>query len=179
MPKEKPSPWPRSIAAFLIAATFLLTWTIIKTSQMPVHEENSFMATYQDVDMKADVIVSKSNQFLKQYDILLVSDHENRPLEQEFYKKRGMTTNVIKPWEEIVLQLVDSEGNFVQEGVLEVLVSRPTMRKQDKSVQAKALGDGKFSIGRVQFENPGRWQLVVKGSVGEYIGFKNIDLYIE
>jgi len=179
MPKEKQNPWPRSIAAFLIAATFLLTWTIIKTSQMPVHEENSFMTTYQDVDMNADTIYTQSQNFLRNYDILLVSEHENRALEQEFYKKRGMSTNVIKPWEEIELQLVDSEGNFVQNGNLEVLLSRPTMRIYDKEVDVKYLGEGKFSIGRINFEKPGRWQLVVKATVDELIGFKNIELYIE
>jgi len=179
MPKEKLNPWPRSIAAFLIAAAILLTWTVVKTSQMPVHEENSFMTTYQDVDMNSDEIYTQSQNFLRNYDILLVSEHEVKALEQEFYKKRGVTTNVIKPWNEIELQLVDSEGNFVQNGNLEVLLSRPTMRIHDKEVDAKYLGEGKFSVGRINFDKPGRWQLVVKATVDQLTGFKNIELYIE
>jgi len=179
MSKEKQNLWPRLIASFLIVASLLLVWTVIKTSQMPVHEENIFMTTYQDLDKNADKIYTQSQNFLRNYDILLASEHEVRVLEQEFYKKRGITTNVIKPWNEIELQLVDSEGNFVDNGNVEVLVSRPTMRSYDKEVDVKYLGKGKFSIGRINFEKPGRWQLIIKATVGELTGFKNIELYIE
>jgi|GEM_PF-3206184 len=179
MTKEKQNPWPRLIVAFLIVAVILLIWTVVKTSQMPVHEENSFMTTYQDVEMNADTIYTQSQNFLKKYDILLVSEHEVRALEQEFYKKRGITTNVIKPWNEIELQLVDSEGNFVDNGNVEVLLSSPTMRIYDKEVDVKYLSKGKFSIGRINFEKSRRWQLIIKAMVSELTGLKNMELFIE
>lgn len=179
MSKKRTNYWPESVAAILIAAVFLLSWTIYKTGVMPVQEDNSFMTDYQDVDMRSDELLVANREFFNRFEIAISSPYDIWELQQEFYKKRGMTSKLIDPDEDLILQVRGIDGGTVEGASLEVLMSRPTTRVDDYAIDTKDLGEGKFLLSGIEFDKPGRWQLIIQAGVDEYRGFKNKELYIQ
>ncbi|MGM0624013.1 MAG: FixH family protein [Campylobacterota bacterium] len=179
MSQKRTNFWPESVAAILIAAALLLVWTVYKTSSMPVQEENIFMSTYQDVDMNAEDFVRQNNLFFDRFDIKLSSEYTQKEYDEEFYKKRGMFKRVIDPDEPIVLQVSDTQNNAVSVDDITVIVSRPTTRVSDTEIALVRQNTGEYVLQDVTFDSSGRWQLVVKVQKGEYVGFKNIEIYVE
>lgn len=179
MSQKRTNFWPESVAAILIAAALLLVWTVYKTSSMPVQEENVFMSTYQDVDMNAEDFVRQNNRFFAQYDIKLHSDFVQKEYDEEFYKKRGMFKRVIDPSKPIVLQVVDKKDSAVNVDAINVIISRPTTRASDKEAALVKQDRGVYALQEVSFDQSGRWQLVIKVAIGEYVGYKNIEIYVE
>jgi hypothetical protein len=177
MSNEKKNFWPQSIAAFLILAAFLLTWTVLKTSTMPVHEENLFMNTYQEVDLNSDEIITLNNKFFNRYDVVLVSAHTEKPLEG-FYKERKRTTNYIDKTQPIVLEVKSLSGETFTSN-LEAMMTRPTTRANDKELILTKLEGNKYELKIDQFDKPGRWQLIAKVNAEGLTGYKSIDIYIE
>jgi len=178
MADQKTNYWPQSIAALLFAAALLIVWTVIQTSQMPVHEENNFMKAYQNVDLNADEILRQNREFFKEYDVDLISKHTKQPIENEIYKKRNRMTFKIDPTIPMQLQ-VDAKEGSVADSSMQVLLTRPTTTVSDKQLQVRKQGQGRFVIDLSAVDTPGRWQLVTKTTVSEKSGYKNFDLWID
>ncbi len=179
MAKERKNYWPQAVVGILIAIFVLIGWTIAKTAEMPVHEENSYMSKYQSVDLQSDRLVNQSKAFLKEYDIRIVSEHENVLMQKDMYKKRNRYTNIIDPNKPIKLQVVTTGGEVVEDAKLEVLLSRPTTRTSDMMVEHISKEDGTFTLGKLNIDKKGRWQLICKAQVGQKTGYKNIDLTVQ
>lgn len=178
MSNKKKNFWPQSIAALLMAAALLLIWTVVKTSTMPVHEENSFMHAYQEVDLNSNEIITQNNKFFSKYDIVISSDHQQKELEG-FYKQRNRTTNYVDKANPVVLEVTSNDGSLIESASMEVILSRPTSTADDSPLEVQSLGNASFEVDLSAVEKPGRWQLVIKAEVNNITGYKNIDLYLE
>lgn len=61
--------WPLLFIGIFSFTFAMIIWTIVNATKVPVHEDKSFIKTYQDVDMNYNNIMNSNNDFMKKYEM--------------------------------------------------------------------------------------------------------------
>jgi hypothetical protein len=157
MSKKESNYWPHFIIALVLFAIALGIWTIKVAVDNPVELDNSYMMKYQDVDRNFYKIEQEKKEFDKRYSIYL----KNRKL------------NVGKNRVVLFVKSKDDEKN-IKNAKVEILLTRPETTKYDKKYVAKF--DNGAYVADIEIPKEGRWNLIVKVTVGSISRFTTYKL---
>ena len=141
----------------LVAWAFILGyWTIKNAIDHPVELDNSFMMKYQAVNNNINEILAKEKAFDNKYDMKL------------------LTTKIKEGDNLLKIALTDKDKNIAKGVKLQILLTRPTTNKFNKTVKAK-LTNNLFTA-HISIIKPGRWNIVLYADDGKLQRFKTYKL---
>ncbi len=155
--KNEKNYWPHFIVGLVLFTIGMGVWTVMTAINNPVELDNSYMMNYHQVDADINTIIAKGKAFDKKYDLNLLT------------KELKEGKNIL------VVEVKDKNGNAVEGVKVDILVTRPDTTKFDKKL--KASFDGKNYKAEVVLDKVGRWNIIIKASVGETEKFKTYKLH--
>ena len=116
--------WPLLFIGIFSFTLGMIIWTVMSAIKLPVNEDESFLRSYQDVDVNYNTIMISNQVFLKKYDFSLdVND-----------KKFGLTTDDIK-YSQRVLEKKSEHKNILKYGSNNILlIVKDKITNEKKSV---------------------------------------------
>jgi len=124
----------------IFAFTFsMIVWTIVKTSQAPVHEDESFLTSYHDIDSNFNNIVIANSHFKKLFNIEFKFNDTKTDLTMQdiFYsqrviEKKSKHKNMLKIGSnEITVTITDKQGNKIENAKINLRITRATIHDHD------------------------------------------------
>lgn len=117
--------WPLLFIGIFSFTFGMIVWTIMSAVKVPVHEDQSFLKTYQDVDMNYNNIMTSNMIFKNKYDLEFIINN----------KKLNLTTSDIK-LSQRVLEKKTHHKNLLKLGSNNLVVNVIDKNTQEKrSVQ--------------------------------------------
>ncbi len=157
MSKNEKNYWPHFIIGLVLFTVGMGVWTVMTAINNPVEMDNSYMRNYHQVDADINMIIAKGKAFDKRYDLELLSKN----------LKEGENT--------LVISIKDKNGNVVKGMKVDILVTRPETTKLDKNL--KAVFDGEYYKAKVVLDKKGRWNIIIRATMGELEKFKTYKLH--
>lgn len=148
--------WPISISIGIALVFMLGVGTIMVANKLPVQESDRYMMSYQDADHKANELIKAQIAFNKKYKISYI----NNGLSLE-----NMT---------LKYKVTDLDSNPVNDAKLKLMITRPNSHKFDKEVDNPSIENGVYAFNSINLPKEGRWNFIVKVSVGDLYRFYNI-----
>lgn len=154
--KEK-NYWPHTVIAMIIGIVIASSATISIAVDNPVHEENIFMDTYQNVDDNINEILVSQHHFIQKYKI-------------EVDDKLKFGENSIN------IKVIDkATNNLVENAKVKVLITRPETTKFDQILEDLKFENGAYKATPIKIEKEGRWFIMPQVKIGELIGFQKLE----
>lgn len=137
----------------------MVVWTVSTAVNNPVELENYYMKNYHAVDDNINDILAKQLEFDKRFAIALQSDNihvgENR----------------------LKVVLKDTAGSGVDGANVLVRITRSETARLDDNASTQSVGGGVYESEALDFSKVGRWKAIIKVNIGEYEGYKHINLF--
>lgn len=156
MSKSKGMIWPVAISIGIALVFMAGVVTVIVANKLPVEESDRYMMNYQDADHKANELIKAQIAFNKKYKISYI----NNGLSLE-----NMT---------LKFKVTDLSSNTVNDANLKLKVTRPNNHKFDQEFNNPTVENGVYAFNSVKLPKEGRWNFIVKVSVGDLYRFYNI-----
>ncbi len=148
--------WPYVIGGAVTLVFGFCVATIIVTSKADVQKSNAYMTYYQDADAKANDFIMAKIKFDKKYNLSYINNGINQDLTTLSYK------------------ITDKKGNPVKDAKLLVSISRPDTHEFDKKLDKFTQKDGIYTFSGIKLEKPGKWDIMLKVTIGNDYRFLNI-----
>ena len=150
--KEK-NYWPHTVILMIVGIIIASGFTIKIAVENPVHEDDIFLDTYQNVDENINEILISQHQFTQKYEIK-VND------------KLNFGENSLK------IKVIDkSNGNLVENAKVTLLVTRPETTEFDQKIENLKYENGSYIANSIKIEKKGRWFVMPKVEINELTGF--------
>lgn len=154
--KEK-NYWPHTVVLMIVGIIIASGFTIKIAVNNPVHEDDIFLDTYQNVDENINEILISQHQFMQKYDIK-VND------------KLSYGENSLK------IRVIDkSNGNLVGDANVTLLVTRPETTEFDQKFENLKYENGSYIADSIQLQKQGRWFIMPKVTVDKLTGFAKLE----
>jgi nitrogen fixation protein FixH len=148
--------WPVMIAVSIFGVVLLGYWTIKETLKADISESNAYMAKYQTIDENINDYIYKRIAFNKKYNLKLKDFNLNR--DNSF----------------IEYQITTKDNKPVDNAKLKLVISRPTDDAKDIEVDKYNVKNGIYRFENIKLPKEGRWDLILKVSIGNDSRFYNI-----
>lgn len=131
--------WPLLFIGLFTFTLGMIVWTIVSAVKTPVHEDKTFLESYQKVDDKFNEILESNEAFKSKYDFSIqVNQHifglttEDIFYSQRVLQEKSKHKNLLKKGENsIIITLKDKEGNLINTAILNYRVTKSTNNKSD------------------------------------------------
>ncbi len=153
--------WPYGITISIVAVAVLCIDMIMISLKNPVYMDDFYLEKYQDVDENINKIIISQKKFDKKYTIQI-------DMKKKFIKKNN----------NIKIKIADKvTTKDVKNAKLELLVTRPDSSKFDKKLSVLEIKDGYYIFEPFDIEKKGRWQIMLKVSIGKLVSFTRVETY--
>jgi hypothetical protein len=167
---EKYKLWLAFFIAIFMGTFSMIIWTIYSSAKADIHEDRSFLSTYQNVDDQFNQMVIDNSKFLKAYNIefdingnktsLDIKDIflaqrvlENKPTHKDFLKQGK---------NKVIITISSKEGKKIENPSIELLITRSTTNKSDIVLNSfKPSIGGRFSS-EFDINELGNWNITGK-----------------
>lgn len=152
--------WPYGIVISIILIFCACIATIVISLDYPVHMDNYYLNSYQNVDRHYNEIQISQQKFEQKYDVKFA----------EHSAKIG---------EEFALSLdISAKNSASLDGIKsEILLTRPETNEFNKNLKT-TLSNSAITTENLSLDRPGRWQIMVKLSDGLDTGFYKFEFLI-
>lgn len=161
MSKSKKTFWPYGILLSFVFIISACVATIVISLDHPVHMDNYYLSSYQDVDRKYNEIEISQKEFDQKYSVKLKSD--------EFERQKDI---------EITIEFTPKNGGNLQNMKSEVLLTRPETNQFDRTLST-TLNANTLTTEKFQVDKQGRWQIMAKFNDGKDIGFYRLEFFVK
>lgn len=182
---KKRNYWPLLFIGIFTFVFSMIIWTIYSAVQVPVHEDETFLTSYYDLDRDYNKIVLSNKNFDKKYDFeIKVNDKsfdlvfKDMFLGQRVIEEKSNHKDIFTFGENsIVVSIKDKQtGKLVENVAVKLRVSRPTNHNNtmDFTNENFKLVDG---VNSLNFDLPlkGNWNITGQFIIGSDVGY----LYIK
>ncbi len=157
--------WPLLFIGIFTFTFAMIVWTIVSAVNTPVHEDKSFLSTYQNVDVAYNNIVASNEKFSKKYNIkmkinekefdhLIISDIF---LSQRVIDKKSVHKDIfIKGSNDISFEISDKTALKVENAKINFKVTRATNSYSDIDISNSENNNYTFSF---ELEKEGNWNV--------------------
>lgn len=160
-----------AIFSFTIA---MIIWTIMSASKVDIHEEKSFLSSYQNVDDNFNNMMIENDKFLQKYDVKLIlnSKEVEVSIQDIFLAQRALETkssnkNLLKVGHNnIAAFITDKNGNSVEDVKVKMLLTRSTTNYNDIILESFSK-NGLLYESQADITVEGNWNITGVISVGE------------
>ena len=158
MSEKKKTFWPKGIALATLGVIILSVGTIVIAVKNPVQDANDHMTDYKDVNKRINSMIEANIAFNSKYKFEYLAHPLNNKASVIAYR---VTTQA---------------GEAVNNADLEVMLTRPTERGHDISLEVDSVKDGVYTFKTVSLPLKGRWNLFANVSVETEKGYKRLKL---
>jgi len=148
--------WPYILGGAITLVFGFCVATIVVTSKADIQESDAYMTHYQDADAKANDLIKARIAFDKKYKISYIGDGI------------GEKDSLVK------YEIIDVDGNPVDDAVLVLATSRPETSKFNQKVENPKVEGGIYTFSGLEFPKVGLWNLILKVKVGDDYRFYNV-----
>lgn len=153
--------WPYGITISIVAVVILCIDMIVISLKNPVYMDDFYLEKYQDVDENINKIITSQKKFDKKYTIQI-------DMKKKFIKKNN----------NIKIKIVDKITTInAKNAKIELLITRPDSSKFDKKLSVIEIKDGYYIFQPFDIEKKGRWQIMLKVSIGKLVSFTRVETY--
>ncbi len=153
--------WPYGITISIVAVAVLCIDMIMISLKNPVYMDDFYLEKYQDVDENINKIIISQKKFDKKYTIQI-------DMKKKFIKKNN----------NIKIKIVDKITTInAKNAKIELLITRPDSSKFDKKLSVLEIKDGYYIFEPFDIEKKGRWQIMLKVSIGKLVSFTRVETY--
>ncbi len=153
--------WPYGITISIVAVVILCIDMIVISLKNPVYMDDFYLEKYQNVDENINKIITSQKKFDKKYTI-----------EVDMAEKFSAKNNSIK------IKIVDKiTAKNAKNAKIELLITRPDSSKFDKKLSVIEIKDGYYIFQPFDIEKKGRWQIMLKVSIGKLVSFTRVETY--
>lgn len=153
MIKISPKVWPIGITLGIIGVAGLCVWTVKIAQSMPVEMDNSYFASYRDVDLNANEMLLKQNAFEKNYSV-------------SFDKEQ-----LILGENSITIHVTDKQNQPINDATLDVVLTKPHTTNADQALEVDHIENGNYFLKPFSISEESRWQIQTKITVGDLLAF--------
>lgn len=130
--------WPLFFIAVFSLAFSMIVWTIYSATKVPVHEDQTFLKSYQDLKDNFNDVVTANEEFNKKYDFKIKINEKELALimndlflAQRVIEKKSQHKDIFKKGlNKIVLSIVDKKSlKQIEDVDINFRISRPTNHK--------------------------------------------------
>lgn len=144
----------------------MIIWTIMKASQTPVHEDKSFLQSYQTVDDNYNDIVISTKKFNEKYEVFLYVNNNKLPISTDdiyvsyrVFEDRDLNKKLLQVGENsIQVMLKDKEGNIVPNPNINIKIIRAIDTYHDIDLNEFSLKDGLYTA-KADISTEGNWNI--------------------
>lgn len=158
MDKER-NYWPHAIVGSILAGVAACVWTVQIALSNPAEMDTFYMEKHQKVDENINNIL----ELQKKFDANFIVDYSKETL-------------LVGKENNLVFTLKTQQGEFVKDANIVVMLSRPETNKYNQQLVFSKNEDGKYIFAPFKVEKPGRWKVLTKIKVGEFVGYKEYEL---
>ena len=131
--------WPLLFIGLFTFTLGMIIWTIVSAINTPVHEDKTFLKSYQQVDDGFNDMLESNKIFSLKYDFKITINNKTFGLttkdlfySQRVLEKKSEHKNLFKKGENsISIKLFDMQGNEVNDMLLNFRVTKATNNKSD------------------------------------------------
>jgi len=141
--------WPLLFIGIFSFTFGMIVWTIMSAVKLPVHEDKSFLKTYQDVDSNFNTMMTSNKVFKSKYNLEFILNN----------KKLNLTTSDIK-FSQRVLEKKSLHKNLLKNGFNNLSINvfdKKTLKKLkvkiDLNVTKSILNDSDIRLKDENFSN--------------------------
>jgi len=148
--------WPIAIITGIILVIIACGLTIYVSFLQPLHEDRDLMLDYHTLDANVNDVIIAEVSFKKKYDLTYIG---------EGVSQEGST---------IAYRLEDKNGQPVNGAEIKLSVVRPIVHAADINVSVPRIENGNYYFDNVKVPEKGRWNILVKVSVGDEFRHMNL-----
>lgn len=156
--KINPKVWPIGISLSILAVAGFCVWTVRVAMANPVELDNTYFASYRDLDMNANKIIIEQQKFDKRYNI-------------NIEKK-----DFIIGENSLEIKLSDKQNKSVDDATIDVVITRPFTTRTDKTLELLSAKDGIYKFKPFKIEQLGRWQIQSKIAVNDLTAYNKLEV---
>ncbi len=163
MAKEKSEKnyWPHAIVAIILAMVFACALVVKIAMDNPVEMDTFYMEKYQKVDENINTIIELQKSFDAKFSLTYSSE--------KF---------VMNQKNKFTLTLRDKQTQKpVLDANMTVMLSRPETNKENQELLLLKSENGNYTFETFVIDRPGRWQILSKIRVGEFVGYHKTEAY--
>ncbi len=177
--------WPLFFITIFLFVFSMIIWTIYSATKVPVHEDETFLKSYQDLnDSFNDVVIANEN-FLKKYDFKIKVNEKELPLiindlflAQRVIEAKSRHKDIFKNGQnKIIISIIDKNSlKEVEDIDINFRISRPTNHKSTMDFTSKdfVILNGKKVLDFI-LPLKGNWNITATFKVADEVGY----LYIK
>lgn len=135
---KKRNYWPYLFIGIFSFTFSMIVWTIYSAVNTPVHEDETFLKSYQDLDEHYNDVVNANRVFKSKYNFEIVFNEDKKfdlVIDDMFKAQRVIEKNskhkksFIKGKNKVSIKVTDKAGNLVKDLDINFRISRPTNHK--------------------------------------------------
>lgn len=154
--KNPGTKWPIIIAVSIVGIIGACVWTIKVALNNPVEMSEYGMQNYHLYDANVNDIIAAKIAFDQKYTVSL------------------MTPQISEQGTIVEYNLSDKAGQAINNGVFEVILTRPDENKHNIKLSDPVIRDGKYTFAPVDLPKAGRWDIMAKITVGSDQRYYNL-----
>lgn len=164
----------------------MIIWTISSASKVDIHEDQSFLSSYHDVDSNFNTMMVSNAKFAQKYSVQLSFNDKRTEvsvddvfLAQRALEKKSKNKNLLKVGENnVAVFLTDLNGNPVDDAKIKILLTRSTTNHNDIVLESFEHESNVYKT-QTSIDIEGNWNItgtiqVGKDSAHFYIKTKSI-----
>ncbi len=148
--------WPVGIISSIILIVIACAVTVYLALLQPVKEDKDMMLGYHALDSNANELIAATILFNKKYRLT--------------YTGEGVSTD----GSTLSYRVEDSDGNPVNDALIEVVVTRPVVTEENLVLKNPDVENGNYVFKNVKVAEKGRWNILAKVTVGN--DFRHMNL---
>ena len=131
--------WPLLFIGIFSFTFGMIVWTIMSAVKLPVNEDESFLKSYQDVDVNYNKMMYSNKSFNEKYELKLVINSkefglttEDIKYSQRVLEKKSKHKDVLKKGDNnLSLKIIDKKTNEVKNAEVTLKVTKSSTSKLD------------------------------------------------
>lgn len=172
--------WPLFFIGIFSFTFGMIVWTIISATKVPVHEDESFLLSYHDLDRDFNKVVSSNAKFLSKYDFnILINKKDFNLVISDIYLSQRVIEEKSKHKDifingnnNIFVSIKDKNGNEIKDAKISLRVSRPTNHNStiDLASEDFTFKNNKYFTD-VKLALKGNWNITGTFEIGSDVGY--------
>ncbi len=176
--------WPLLFIGIFSFTFIMIVWTIYSAVQTPVHEDESFLKRYHELDKEFNDVVTSNAKFNSKYNFNIKINKKNLPLimndiylSQRVLEEKSKHKDIFINGKNIIQITVEDKNGLKQKDIkISLRISRPTNHHNTMDFINKDFvqNDSNYSLD-VDLPLKGNWNITGTFKIGSDIGY----LYIK
>jgi hypothetical protein len=154
--KNPGTKWPIIISLSILAVIGFSVATVKVAINNPVEMSDYGMQNYHEYDRDANDIIEAKIAFDKKYSIAF------------------LTPQISENGSVIEYTVTDKNGKAINNALLDVILTRPDVNKYDINLSKPIVSEGKYTFAPIDLPKAGRWDIMLKVSVGSDKRYYNL-----